>query len=291
VPTRPGTILVSGATGLQGGAVLRHLTACRFPVRVLARDPDSEPARRIRGAGIEVVRGDMTDRDSLRQALDGVDGVFAMATSFEKGLEAEVAQGATLGDAAKAAGVRHYIYSSVGGADRDSGILHFETKTRIEAHLRGLELPLTILRPVFFYENFNRYAMQQVGDAYEIRMPMGSQTALQMIAVDDVGAFVTLAFGQRDEWIGRELEIAGDQLTMAQIAETIQTYSHVHTDFVEVPTEEVRAYNEDIARMYAYFEREGYQADLLQLRRMLPDLTTFAEWLEHGGLRRVARAA
>jgi uncharacterized protein YbjT (DUF2867 family) len=271
--------------------VVRHLTACRFPVRVLARDPESEPARRIRGAGIEVVRGDMTDHDSLGRALEGVDGVFAMATPYEKGLESEVAQGTTLGDAAKAAGVRHYIYSSVGGADRDSGVQHFETKTRIEAHLRRIGLPLTILRPVFFYENFNRYAMQQAGDAYEIRMPVRPQTMLQMIAVDDVGSFVTIAFGQRDEWIGRELEIAGDQLSMAQIAETIQTYSHVHTDFVEVPGEEIRAYNEDIARMYDYFEREGYQADLLQLRRLLPDLTTFAEWLEGGGLRRVARAA
>ena len=291
MPTRPGTILIIGATGLQGGAVVRHLTACRFPVRALTRNLDSEPARRIRAAGIEVVRGDMTDRDSLEAALDGIDGVFAMATPYEKGLESELAQGTTLGDAAKAAGVRHYVYSSVGGADRDSGVPHFQTKTRIEAHLRRLELPLTILRPVWFYENYNRYGMQQVGDAYEIRMPIRPKTSLQMIAVDDVGSFATLALGQRDEWIGRELEIAGDELTMAQIAETIQIYSHVHTDFVQVPAEEIRAYNEDTALMYAYFEREGYQADLLQLRRMLPDLTTFAEWLEHGGLRRVAQAA
>jgi uncharacterized protein YbjT (DUF2867 family) len=271
--------------------VLRHLVACRFPLRVLVRDPESERARLIGSAGIEVVRADLTDRESLDRALDGVEGVFAMATPYEKGLEAEVAQGTTLGDAAKAAGVRHYVYSSVGAADRDSGIPHFQTKTRIEAHLRTLGLPLTILRPVFFYENFNRYAMQQVGDAYEIRMPMSPETRLQMIAADDVGSFVTLAFGQRDEWVGRELEIAGDELTMAQIAETIQTYSHVHTDFVQVPAEEIRAYNEDAALMYAYFEREGYQADLLKLRRLLPDLTTFAEWLEGGGLRRIARAA
>jgi uncharacterized protein YbjT (DUF2867 family) len=291
VPARPGTILVSGATGLQGGAVLRHLVACRFPVRVLVRDPESEQARLIGSADIEMIRGDLTDRDSLDRALDGVEGVFAMATPYEKGPEAEVAQGTTLGDAAKAAGVRHYVYSSVGAANRDSGIPHFQTKTRIEAHLRTLGLPLTILRPVFFYENFNRYAMQQVGDAYEIRMPMSPETRLQMMAADDVGSFVTLAFGQREEWVGRELEIAGDELTMAQIAETIQTYSHVHTDFVQVPAEEIRAYNEDAALMYAYFEREGYQADLLKLRRLLPELTAFAEWLEGGGLRRIARAA
>jgi hypothetical protein len=78
---------------------------------------------------------------------------------------------------------------------------------------------------------------------------------------------------------------------MAQIAEAIQTYSHVHTDYVRVPAEEIRAYSEDLARMYDYLEREGYQADLLQLRRLLPDLTTFAEWLDGGGLRRAARAA
>jgi uncharacterized protein YbjT (DUF2867 family) len=237
------------------------------------------------------VRGDLTDRDSLDRALNGIDGVFSMATPWEQGLDAEVTQGTTLGDAAKAAGVRHYIYSSIGAADRQTGIPHFETKTRIECHLRDLKLPLTVVRPVWFYENFNGFGMQQVGDAYEIRTPLRPETKLQMIAVDDVGAFVALAFGQPDEWVGRTLEIAGDELTMAQIAEAIQSYTAVHTDYVQVPVEEVRAHSEDFARGYEYFEREGYQADLLQLRRLLPDLTTFAEWLEGGGLRRIARAA
>jgi len=291
VTERPGTILVTGATGLQGGAVLRHLVAGGFSVRVLARDSDSERARLISSTGIEIVRGDLTDRVSLDRALHGVDGVFSMATPWEQGFDAEVIQGTTLGDAAKAAAVRHYVYSSIGAADRDTGIPHFETKTRIERHLRDLELPLTVVRPVWFYENFNSYGMQQVGDAFEIRMPMRPETTLQMIAADDVGSFVTLAFGQPDEWIGRELEIAGDELTMTQIAETIQSYSQVHTDFVQVPAEEIRAYNTDAALMYAYLEREGYQANLLQLRRLLPDLITFAEWLEGGGLRRISRAA
>ena len=89
--------------------------------------------------------------------------------------------------------------------------------------------------------------MQQVGDAYEIRMPMRPETKLQMMAADDVGAFVTLALGRPDEWIGRELEIAGDELTMAQIAEAIQIYSGIHTDYVQVPVEEMRAYSEDSA--------------------------------------------
>jgi uncharacterized protein YbjT (DUF2867 family) len=271
--------------------VLRHLVACRFPVRVLTRDPESERARQISSAGIEVARADLTDRESLDRALDGVDGVFSMATPFQQGLDAEVAQGTTLGDAAKAAGVRHYVYSSVGAAERDTGIPHFETKWRIEQHLRDLELPLTILRPVWFYENFNSYGMQQVGDAYEIRRPMRPQTRLQMIAADDVGAFVALAFGRPHEWIGRALEMAGDELTMTQIAEAIQSHTGVHTDYVQVPMDEVRAYSEDLARMWEYLEREGYQADLLQLRRLLPDLTTFAEWLDGGGLRRVAQAA
>jgi uncharacterized protein YbjT (DUF2867 family) len=257
----------------------------------LAREPESERARLISRTGTEVVQGDLTDRESLDLALQGVDGVFSMATPFERGLDTEVTQGTTLGDAAKAAGVSQYVYSSVGAADRDTGIPHFQTKTRIEEHLRTLELPLTILRPVWFYENFNSYGMEQVGDAYEIRMPIRPETKLQMIAADDVGAFVTLAFEQPDEWVGRELEIAGDELTMDQIAAAIQSYTRVHTDFVQVPVEEVRAYSEDRARLYEYFEREGYRADLLQLRRLLPDLTTFAEWLENGGLRRPAWAA
>jgi uncharacterized protein YbjT (DUF2867 family) len=233
----------------------------------------------------------MTQRASLDSVLEGVYGVFAMATPFQDGVEAEVTQGITLGEAAAAAGVKHYVYSSVGAAERHSGIPHFETKWRIEQQLHSLGLPLTILRPVWFYENFNGFAMQGIDGRYEIQLPLRPATKLQGIAVDDIGALVTLVFGRPEDWIGRELEIAGDELTLAQYAEAIESYSGVPTRYVQVPLRSVRAYSADFALMYDYLEREGYRADLTQMRRLLPDLLTFAEWLDRGGLRRSAQAA
>jgi uncharacterized protein YbjT (DUF2867 family) len=116
------TILVAGATGRQGGAVVRHLRDGGFAVRALTRDPESDKARALREGGAEVARGDLNDAATLGPALEGVYGVFSMATPFEQGMDAEVRQGTTLGDAAQAAGVKHYVYSSVGGAERHSGV-------------------------------------------------------------------------------------------------------------------------------------------------------------------------
>jgi len=185
------TILVAGATGQQGGAVARHLREGGFAVRALTRDPDGDKAQALRAGGSEVVRGDLSDRASLDAALEGVYGVFSMATPFEQGMDAEVLQGKTLGDAARAAGVRHYVYSSVGGAERRSGVPHFETKWQVEEHLRSLDLPMTIVRPVYFFENFGGWGLQpqEGGEGYTLAMPLSPDATLQSVAVDDIGAF------------------------------------------------------------------------------------------------------
>ncbi len=148
------TILVGGATGNQGGAVLRQLLAAGWQVRALSRTPSSPKAQALAVRGVEVVAGDMNTVSSLVRALDGVYGVFSVQNFMDAGVEVEVQQGKNLADAAKQAGVSHLVYSSVGGAERSSGVAHFESKGAIERHIQGLGLPATILRPVLFMENF-----------------------------------------------------------------------------------------------------------------------------------------
>jgi uncharacterized protein YbjT (DUF2867 family) len=285
------TILVAGATGQQGGAVARHLRAGGFAVRALTRDPEADKAQPLKVAGVELVKGDLTDRASVDAALRGIDGVFSVATPFEAGLDAEIAQGKTLGDAAKAAGVKHYVYSSVGGADRDSKVPHFESKWAIENHLRALGLPLTIVRPVFFFENFGGWAMQPAGDGHTLAMPLSPDRPLQAVAVDDIGAFVALAFADPTGWIGMEFELAGDERTLPEYSAAIAGAIGAPVDYVQVPWEALRAENEDFFRMYDFFEREGYQADLGALRAQYPGLHTFASWLSGGGLAQLRKAA
>jgi uncharacterized protein YbjT (DUF2867 family) len=213
-----GTILVAGATGRQGGSVVRHLRAGGFAVRAITRDPDAEKAQPLREAGVELVRADLTDRASVDALFDGVSGVFSVATPFEAGLEAEVAQGKTLGDAAAAAGVDHYVYSSVGGADRDSKVPHFESKWAIENHLRGLGLPLTVVRPVYFFENFGGWSLQPEGDGYVLSAALTPARTLQGVAVDDIGAVVATAFADPATWVGAAFELGGDERTLPDYA-------------------------------------------------------------------------
>ena len=283
------TILVAGATGQQGGAVLRHLLAGGFAVRALTRDPEADKARPVRAAGAELVKGDLSDRASLDAALEGVYGVFSMATPFELGMDAEILQGTTLGDAAKAAGVEHYVYSSVGGAERDSRVPHFESKWAIENHLRALGLPLTVVRPVYFFENFGGWGLQpnEGGEGYTLAMPLSPDAMLQSVAVDDIGAVVAGAFATPAESAGRAFELAGDDLPLSAYAAAISRDLGAPVGYFQVPWEAIKEQNEDIYLMYRFFEREGYQADIAALRAEYPGLRTFAQWLTEGGLGRL----
>src|SRR5260370_5921150 len=130
-------ILITGATGQQGGAALRHLREKGFPIRALARHPERPQARALVGHGTEVVRGDLTDPASLARAMDGVYGVYSVQTPMEEGVQSEIGQGINLADAAKRSRLSHLVYSSVGSADRRTGIPPFDSKFRIEEHIRG----------------------------------------------------------------------------------------------------------------------------------------------------------
>jgi len=287
------TILVAGATGRQGGAVVRHLRDGGFAVRALTRDPEGDKARALRESGIEVARGDLTDAATLRPALESVYGVFSMATPFEKGMDAEVRQGTTLGDAAKAAGVQHYVYSSVGGAERQSGVPHFDTKWQVEEHLRALDLPLTIVRPVYFFENFGGWGLQpnEGGEGYTLAMPLSPETMLQSVAVDDIGAAVAKAFATPAAWAGREFELGGDERTLAEYAAVIGRDIGARVDYFQIPWEALKQQNEDLYLMNRFLEREGYQADIAALRAEYPGLRTFEQWLAEGGLGHLRKAA
>src|ERR1700719_3181965 len=148
------TILITGATGNQGGAVARALQGTGFHLRGLTRTPDSERAVALARHGVELVKGDLDDEATLRRALAGAWGVFGVQNTLEAGVEGEEAQGMRLATLAREAGVQHYVYTSVGSANRRTGVPHFDNKGRIEETVRGLRFPShVILRPVFFMEN------------------------------------------------------------------------------------------------------------------------------------------
>lgn len=263
-------VLVTGATGNQGGATARELLARGWRVHALVRDLDKLAARRLRELGAVLVQGDLDDAGSLRKAMAGVHGVFSVqALAYEPDtLAAEVRQGKIVADIAEESGVAHLVYSSVGGAERDTGIDHFESKARIERHILDLDLPATILRPVFFMNNLLHYA--DADDERVLSLPVDPARPMQFISTDDIGAFAADAFEQPDRFIGRQIELAGDELTFPQVAEVYQRVTGVPTRLEALPIQE---------RMFQWFAEAGYQADIPALRRHRPRMLTLEQFL------------
>jgi len=259
------TILITGATGKQGGATLHNLLGKGFQLRALTRKPDSEAARALSGNGVEVVRGDLNDAASLAAALAGAWGVYAVQNTWEAGVTLEEEQGKRIAQLARDAGVQHFVYSSVGSANRDTGIPHFENKSRVEETVRSLTFPSTvILRPVFFMENLLSPAFMHGNSIVSTLEPT---TRLQMIAVEDIGVFGAMAFTHADQLNGRELDIAGDSVTLPDAAATLSRALGRPIDYVRIPLEEVRKNSEDVAMMLEWFDRVGYDADITGLER------------------------
>jgi len=271
-------ILVTGATGRQGGAVLRHLAERGFACRALTRDPESKQARAFVGRGTELVRGDMEDPASLTRALEGVYGVYAVQTPYEGGVDAEVRQGFHLVDAAQRAGIAHFVYSSVASADHSTRIPHFDSKFRIEEHLRGTGMRYTIVRPVFFMENW--LDMRQMIEGGSIALPLDPTTRLQMVAVDDIGGVVATAFERSGKWQGRAFEVAGDEQSMTELAQAFSRASGREVQYRQVPWNEFEARSgAEVATMYRWFHDVGYHVDIPVVRQEYPKLNSFVRWL------------
>jgi len=259
------TVLITGATGHQGGAVARVLAGKGFDIRALTRKPGSEAAQAVARTGAQIVPGDLNDAASLKKALAGAWGVFAVQNTWEAGVEGEEEQGKRLATLAREAGVQHFVYTSVGSADRTTGIPHFENKFRIEGTVRSLKFPShVILRPVFFMENLTS-AWFLNGDTLAAAMPPA--TVLQMIAVEDIGKFGARAFTDAAKLAGREIDIAGDAVTMPQAAAALSKGLGRTITFVSIPIAEVRKNSADMAIMLEWFERVGYDADIAGLER------------------------
>ena len=273
------TILVAGATGHQGSAVVTHLHAKNFPVRALTRNPDSPAARQLVGHGTELVRGDLNDPESLARAVEGVYGVYSAQTPAEHGAAVEIRQGINLADAAKRARVGHFVYSSVGSADQNTGIPHFDSKARIEEHIRQTGMRYTIFRPVFFMENL--LGMRGQIEEGRLALPLQPGTRLQMIAVDDIGAFAALAFERPGYWQGRDLDIAGDEVSMTELAGGLSRVSARDVHYEQVPWDQFeKTAGREMTVMYRWFEATGYHTDIPAVRREYPNLTSLERWLQ-----------
>ncbi|TCL65817.1 NmrA/HSCARG family protein [Rhizobium sp. BK251] len=269
-------ILVTGVTGRQGSAVYRHLQKKGFKLRALVRDPNSDKVHQLRGQGTEVFQGSLDDPDSLTRAMDGVYGVFSVQPYSAN----EIQQGVAVIEAAKRQGVTHFVYSSVGSADEETGLPHFESKIKVEEHLRSSGLAYTIVRPVFFMENWYRGFGESIRSG-QLQQPLSSTARLQMVAVDDIGAFVALAFEHPDKWKDRIFSLAGDELSMQQIADAFDRANSREVKYVQVSWDHFeKNMGGELTMMYHWFEEKGFHFNIDEVRREYPLTHTFDQWLD-----------
>lgn len=279
------TILVTGATGQQGSAVTKHLLKNGWPVSALVRDPAKPAAQALAKQGAKLVKGDMNDRASLDAALKDVYGVFSVQNYWlpEVGAEGEVRQGKNVADAAQAAGVKHFVYSSVGAAHRGMGQKHFTTKWEIEQYIQKLGLPYTILRPAAFMENY-KWSRPQILNGTFTSTGQRAAKGRQLIAVDDIGAFAALAFEKPQEFLGKTIELSGDELTEQQIADTFAKVIGRPVKLVPPSgPSRLRLDPEEMQAMSKFFNGEAYTADIPALRKIYPGLKTFEQFLRTSG--------
>jgi uncharacterized protein YbjT (DUF2867 family) len=270
------TVLVTGATGQQGGALARLLLARGRQVRALTRKADSPAANELRSRGAELAIGDFEDRASLERAMRGVDAVYLMATPFGGGIEAEVRQGMAAADVARAAGIRHLVYSSVSDADQQTGIPHFDSKYEIERHVQSLGITYTIIAPAYFMENLDLRSVRNG----RLALPLPATRKLQQTALADIASVAALVLERGEPFLGKRINIASDELSGSEMAAILSDVAGRSVAYVEVPLDRVRAGSEDLALMFEWLDHVGYSADISTLRREYPEVGwhTFEAW-------------
>lgn len=281
-----GTIAVFGGTGKQGGSVVDALLARGARVRALVRSPESVKARALADRGVELARITIGDAASLSAALQGVDAFFFMTTpegTSPAEIEGETRQGIALVDAAVAATVPHVVFSSVGGAERDSGVPHFESKRRVEEHLEKSGLRSTVVRPVAFMDNYTNMGPSVENGEIVLRWPMPDGIPLQLVAVRDIGRISATFLLGTAAAPGGAIEIAGDERTGSQIAAAFGAHAGLPARYEALPLS-VLGDNEDGQAMFRWFAGPAaYQADLTAVKAIEPGVWDLPTWLRAGG--------
>ncbi|MDV7101577.1 NmrA/HSCARG family protein [Gordonia amicalis] len=269
-------VVVIGATGGQGGAVLDALLEAGVAVRALVRDAVSSKAAVLADRGVELAVGDIVSGVGLTDAFTGAAGAFALTTPFESGVDAEVAQGTALIEAATAASLPYLVFSSVASADRDTGVPHFDSKFEVEKMLAGTGIPHTIVGPAYFYDNLLAGADALAAGVMPIAMP--ADKPLQQLSRRDLGRFVATLFQDPGAHAGERIDIASDELTPAEMARAVgdvlgTTVSAESYDPERIPSA-------DLSAMFAFLGDRGYEVDIPGLHRRFPDIgwQKFAEW-------------
>ena len=283
-------ILVTGATGAQGGGVARHLlNSGKFTVRCLTRNPSSEKSIALQKAGAEVVKGDLGELESLKTAMKGCHGVYGV-TDFWEHFDKEYEQGKNLVDAVAASNIKHFVFSTLPNAKKISDgkieVPHFDIKAKLEEYSRGLGLHVTFVHPAFYFENFLSYfpPRKQEDGTFAFGFPQGD-TLLAGIAIEDLGGVVTAIYDKPDNFKDKTVGVVGDDLPPKKYAEIMTRVLNKTVVYNYVPREVFAKFDfpgaDDLANMFEFNRLyiPNRKVDLEESRKLYPEMQTFESWL------------
>src|SRR6266478_2735212 len=272
------TVVATGSTGKQGGAVARGLLERGHKVRAVTRDPTSSQAKSLANAGATLVAASLEDTAAITKALEGATSLFAMTTPFGGGVDAETRQGVAAADAAKAAGA-HLVFTSVNSANRRTGVPHFDSKYEVEKHIAKVGVRATILAPVSFMENLYFTKEQLAKGIYAPALP--PTRTLAQVAVVDIGAVAVRLLEDAGRFTGKRFDLASFELTGNDALAILSRVTGRPFSYYQVPLDVIRQrMGEDAAKMYDWLNRVGYTVDRAALRREFPDVAfhDFESW-------------
>jgi uncharacterized protein YbjT (DUF2867 family) len=275
------TIFVTGATGNQGGAVARSLNANGFHVKALTRNPGSPRAKILKDLQIDLVQGDLNDPGTYRKHLKDVDGIFSVL-AFENGTGKEIKQGVDLANVAKEYGIRQFLYSSVTGADMNTGIPHWESKYKIENHIRQIGLPYTIIRPASLFENFLIPQVKSRILKGKLASPVNKNIIQQFISSKDIGEISAGIFMNPGKYSDKTITIAAQELDMAEISNIFSKVLVKEIKYQKLPGLITRlVMGKDLHKMFKWINEHDvvFLKDLTGFRKEFPNLTQLDKWI------------
>ncbi|MEU1972118.1 NmrA/HSCARG family protein [Microbacterium sp. NPDC019599] len=275
------TIAVLGATGRQGGQVVRHLLADGWSVRALTRTPDGAKATELKRLGAQVIRADLDDEASLDTAFADTHGLYSVLLPHSGSIDIEIRQGRNAASAAARAGVEHVVYGSAGLDAEKRGIEQWDAKIEIAQAFRERGLPLTVLRPMAFMELMTDPAyFPQSSTWYTMPKLLGEDYPVAWLSVQDLGAIAAKAFAHPERFAGRDLNLVADVRSIAECREIYREVRGRKPPRLPMPLFLFRRFvGDDLLTMWRWLHDHPLDADPAETRRILPEAMDVRTWL------------
>ncbi len=275
-------IFVTGGTGNQGGAVARNLLQQGFTVKVLTRNTNSPKTQNLKKLNIELINGDLNNADTFQRHLKDVYGIFSVQ-SFENGVEKEISQGISLATLGKEYGVNHFLYSSVFGADQNTGVPHMDSKFKVENYIKQIGLPFTIIRPTSLYENFLIPQVKKEILKGKLVQPINRETVQQYLAAEDIGKAAAKIFQNTDTYLGKTIPLATEQLSTQEVADFFSDVLNKKIIYQKLPVLITRLFlGNGLYKMFKWMnEKSVFQMENVALtRKEFPNQLSLKSWIE-----------